>query len=88
MRAGGFMLLGFLIIFVGVVIMLFGSSPAQGPTSTGIVIFIGPFPIVFGSGPESGQLITIGLLISVVMVLLALVSFLGWRRARTVEQPA
>jgi len=87
MNSGRLMLLGFFIIFVGVATMLLGSSPGQGSASTGIVIFIGPFPIVFGSGPGSGQLITIGLLISAVMAVLALVSYLGWRRARAVEQP-
>jgi uncharacterized membrane protein len=64
-----------------------GGISGAGSASTGVVIFIGPFPIVFGSGPNSGVLIAIGLFIALVMVLLTLLSFLGWRKARTSTLP-
>jgi len=84
--AGRLLVLGFLIILAGFAIMALGSTTGQGSSSTGVVIFVGPFPLVFGSGPNSGALITIGLLIALVMVLVALVSLLGWRRARVAPQ--
>ena len=87
MAPGRLMLLGFLVILAGFAIIALGSQPGPGTASTGVVIFIGPFPIVFGSGPSSGVLIAIGLFIALIMVLVTLLSFLGWRRARTSVLP-
>ncbi len=65
------LLLGFVLIFVGMIIVVFASL-LYGNGSSGFgVIFIGPFPIVFGAGPDATWLITI----SLVLAILTLVSF-------------
>ena len=72
--------LGVAIIFVGLAVVAAGAfSGSGGSASTGGFILIGPIPIVFGNGPNSGMLASVGLLITVAMVALYLVSFLFWR---------
>ena len=69
-RLFGFLILGFVLVFVGIVILLVASAVFGSSGSVGVVVFIGPFPIVFGSGPSAGWLILIGIIIAVVSVML------------------
>jgi uncharacterized membrane protein len=76
-------LLGIGIVFVGFVVLAVGASQGSGgSSSTGGFILIGPFPIVFGSGPNSGMLAEVGLVITVAVVALYLVSLFIWRSGR------
>jgi uncharacterized membrane protein len=73
-------LIGFLLLFVGLLIFAASSS-----SSFGAVVFIGPFPIVFGSGPSSGSLMLIGVVIAVAMVAMFLLSVLAGRGTARAE---
>ncbi len=79
------MLLGMGMIFIGFVVVLIGALSGGGSTSTGGFILIGPIPIFFGSGQNSGDLATLGLVVTVVMVVVYLVAFLAWRSGRRRE---
>jgi uncharacterized membrane protein len=66
------LLLGFVLIFVGMIIVVFASLLyGNGASGFGGVIFIGPFPIVFGEGVDATWLVTI----SLVLAILTLVAF-------------
>jgi uncharacterized membrane protein len=75
------LILGFVLIFVGVIIIV-GATLLSGNGMSGFggVIFIGPFPIAFGAGPDAAWLIAI----SLVLVVLGLVVF--WVMTRRVEE--
>ncbi len=70
-------LLGFALIFVGM-IFLIASSILYGnvQTTTGIVILVGPIPIILGSGPYS--IFTI--LLATILTILGIVFFLLLRK--------
>jgi uncharacterized membrane protein len=77
---------GFLLLLAGVVLLSIGAASSSS-TSFGAVVFVGPFPIAFGSGPDAGTLIIIGVLISLAMVAIFLLSFVVSRRtSRNNEQ--
>jgi uncharacterized membrane protein len=63
-----FLLLGFAVVIVGIVLVLLSSFLEGGSGSFGGVIFIGPIPIVFGAGPDATWLIAIGVAIAIVMI--------------------
>ena len=70
-------LLGFALIFVGMVFLI-ASSILYGnvQTTTGIVIFVGPIPIVLASGPYS----IFAILLAAILTILAIVFFLLLRK--------
>lgn len=73
-RLFGVLMLGFLLVFIGVVVLVVAAVLGSGGSgSVGGVVFIGPIPIVFGAGPNSNWLIIISLIIAVVMLVLFLV---------------
>jgi len=75
------LVLGFVLIFVGVIVIVVATLlSGNGLSSFGGVIFIGPFPIVFGVGPDAAWLIAI----SLVLAVLSLVVF--WVMTRRVEE--
>ncbi len=70
-------LLGFALIFVGM-IFLIASSILYGnvQTTTGIVILVGPIPIILGTGPYS----FFAILLATILTILAIVFFLLIRK--------
>jgi uncharacterized membrane protein len=72
-RLFGFLILGIVLVFVGIVVLVVASLVLSGSGSVGVVIFIGPFPIVFGSGPNATWLILIGIVLAVLSVVLFLI---------------
>ncbi len=68
-RLFNLIILGFALIFVGVIVAVVASM-VLGSGSVGAVIFIGPFPIVFGSGPNATWLIVIGIILAIVSVII------------------
>lgn len=68
-RMFSLLVLGFLLVFVGIIVLVIASMVNSGGSSSiGGVVFIGPIPIVFGAGPDSNWLIIISIIIAVVMV--------------------
>ena len=70
------LLLAFAAIFIGTLLIVFGSMPSSGAPSGAAVILIGPIPIVLGAGPYSFQLVEL----AVVLTVVAIVVFLFVRR--------
>jgi len=68
-RMFSLLMLGFLLVFVGIIVLIVASLMSSGGSdSFGGVVFIGPIPIVFGAGPDSNWLIIISIIIAVVMI--------------------
>jgi uncharacterized membrane protein len=69
-----FVILGFVMVFVGVVLIVVAAAlSGGGAASVGAVIFIGPFPIVIGAGPDMTFLIVVGVVLAVLSVIVFLV---------------
>jgi uncharacterized membrane protein len=64
------LIVGFMLVFVGVIILVAAMALSGGSGSVGGVVFIGPIPIVFGAGPDSNWLITISIILAVVTLAL------------------
>ena len=64
-----FLMLGFAVVIIGIILVMASSLLGGGSASVGGVIFIGPFPIVIGAGPDAVWLIAISIAISVLMIL-------------------
>lgn len=82
-EAGGFQkflilfLIGFFIIFAGIIILIVGAVLYGSETvNFGAIIFIGPVPIVVGAGPEATWMI----LFSVILAVLSITMFIIFRR--------
>jgi uncharacterized membrane protein len=89
MNPGRLALAGIAIAFVGFLLVAIGTAAGQGAAgSSGGFVLIGPVPIVFGSGPNSGFLAAAGVVITVAMVGVYLVSFLIVRSRREREAEA
>lgn len=66
----------FAVIFIGMLLMAFGSLSSLGNASGGVIILIGPIPIIIGSGPYSLALVAL----ASVLTICALAFFLLIRR--------
>ena len=74
------LMLGFVLVFVGIVIILIAAVLySGGSASAGAVIFIGPFPIVIGADPD----VTWIVMFSIIIAVLSVVVFLVMNRRET-----
>jgi len=72
-----FLILGFVLVFVGIIVILIDVVLyGGGSASAGAIIFIGPFPIVIGAGPDA----TLIVLFSIILAVLSVVVFLVMNR--------
>lgn len=71
-------IIGFFLIFVGIIILMVAAVLSDGSANFGAFIFIGPFPIVVGAGPEAPWMI----LFAIILAVLSIVMFLVLRRER------
>jgi len=62
-------LMGFVAVFVSIVLMLFSSADGEKEVRGGGAVIIGPFPIVFGTDVKSVKVL---LVLSVVLIALTL----------------
>ena len=69
-RVLGFVVLGMVLIFIGIIIIVVASFIFGESNNVGGVILIGPIPIVFSAGSESWVLVAIGILITIFSVVL------------------
>jgi uncharacterized membrane protein len=69
-----FLILGFVLVFVGIIVVLVAAVLyGGGSASFGGVIFIGPFPIVIGAGPDTTLMVLFGIILAVLSVIMFLV---------------
>ncbi len=71
------LLVGFFLIFVGVVVLL-ASALLGGDASVsgGAIIFVGPIPIILGSGPDA----FLAIMLAAVLTIIGFVVFFWLRR--------
>jgi len=80
-KSFGYLIVGFVLIFAGIIIFVVAAMLSGGSGSVGGVVFIGPIPIVFGAGADSNWLI----IISIILAVLTLGLFLVYtRRSRRI----
>jgi len=78
MRGSEVMLLGFLLVFLGMLLIMAGTflqaakSPRDTEVRSGGVVLIGPIPIIFGSDTESVKTV---LLLAVLLMAMAYLLF-------------
>jgi len=73
-------MIGFFVIFVGIMLIMIASLLSPGSNVSGGGIFlIGPIPIVFGYGQYSAWMIAFAVILTIVAVVFF---FLSWKRAR------
>ena len=69
-----FLILGFVLVFVGIIVVLVAAVLYGGSSANfGGVIFIGPFPIVIGAGPDTTLMVLFGIILTVLSVIMFLV---------------
>jgi uncharacterized membrane protein len=75
----GLFLIGFFLIFAGIIVLIFAAMP-QGNTgaSSAVVIFVGPIPIVLGAGPQA----FLAILLAVILTIIGFVIFFLMRKTR------
>ncbi|MEM3578316.1 MAG: DUF131 domain-containing protein [Candidatus Bathyarchaeia archaeon] len=70
-------IIGFVMIFVGVIILMVAAAVYGGGTASfGGIIFIGPIPIVFGAGPEAMLMV----MVAIILAVLSIIMFFIFRR--------
>jgi len=65
--------IAFAVIFIGLLLMTFGSASNSGQFSGAAIIFIGPIPIILGSGPYSVALIVLAGVLTIAGLIFLLV---------------
>jgi len=63
-----FIMIGFIVIFLGMILITIASFMTAQQTTGTFFIFIGPFPIIFGYGPHSFYLVILGILLFVIFI--------------------
>ena len=69
-------IIGFFVIFAGIIILIAAAVLSNGSANFGAVIFIGPFPIVVGTGPEATWMV----LFAVILAIFSIITFVILRR--------
>lgn len=64
--------LGFLLIFIGIVLVTTAAVLSGTSANFGAIVFIGPIPIVLGAGPNSIWMIILAVAITIVGLILFL----------------
>jgi uncharacterized membrane protein len=70
-------LLGFALIFVGMILLIAHSAIyGNAQLSAGAIVFIGPLPIILGAGPHS----LFAILLATILTIIAIVLFFTTRK--------
>jgi uncharacterized membrane protein len=75
-RLQGFLtlfILGFTVIFIGIILLMVATLLSNGSINFGAVIFIGPLPIVIGAGPQAAWMVLFTVVLAIVSVLILLI---------------
>jgi len=79
-------LLGFLLIFAGMVILMIAAVLDGLPESLGLIVFIGPIPIILGAGEYSFWAIILAIILTILAI--AFFIILGKERISKTEKRA
>ncbi|MGQ9641236.1 MAG: hypothetical protein ACUVUF_03820 [Candidatus Bathycorpusculaceae bacterium] len=69
------LIIGFLTIFVGVVILAVAAVLSGGSVDVGGVIFIWFIPLVFGAGPHAAWIILFAFILAALSIIIFLISY-------------
>ena len=69
------LIVGFLTVFVGVLILVVAAVLSGGSVDVGGVIFIWFIPIVFGAGPHAAYIILFALILAVLSIIIFFISY-------------
>jgi len=76
-------MIGFFVIFVGIILIMAASLLSPGSNVSGGGIFlVGPIPIVFGYGQYSVWAIAFAVILTIVAIVFF---FLSWKRMRQIR---
>lgn len=71
-------IIGFFLIFVGIIILMVATVLSDGSANFGAFVLIGPFSIIVGAGSEAPWMI----LFAIILGVLSIIMFLVLRRER------
>lgn len=71
-------LVGFFLVFIGVVILMIATLIYGLPDSVGLIVFIGPIPIILGAGEYS----FLAIMLAVVLTILSIILFMVLRKQK------
>jgi uncharacterized membrane protein len=76
-------IIGFIIIFAGIIILVIAAVLSGGSTDVGGVIFIWFIPIVFGVGPNASWMVFFAIILAVLSIIVFLILHRGMERNST-----
>ncbi|MEM3506772.1 MAG: B-box zinc finger protein [Candidatus Bathyarchaeia archaeon] len=68
-----FFILGFIMIFIGIVLIMLSSLTFKDSLTGGITLIIGPIPILLGFGPYSQLLLLFAMLLTIIILIVFLI---------------
>lgn len=71
-------LVGFFLVFIGVVILMIATLIYGLPDSVGLIVFIGPIPIILGAGKYS----FLAIMLAIVLTILSIIFFMILRKQK------
>ena len=66
-------LVGFFLVFTGVVILMIATLIYGLPDSVGLVVFIGPIPIILGAGEYSFLAIVLAIVLTILSIVFLMI---------------
>ncbi|MCD6537608.1 DUF131 domain-containing protein [Candidatus Bathyarchaeota archaeon] len=69
-------MIGFLLIFLGVILMFIAGLTGGTSASSGLIIFIGPIPIILGAGKYS----LLAVILAVILTIFGFILYIFLRR--------
>ncbi len=66
-------IIGFFLIFIGIIILIVAVVLSGDSVNFGALIFVGPFPIVVGAGPEATWMVLFAIIIAVLSIIMFLI---------------
>ncbi len=66
--------IGFFIIFAGIIILIVAMVLSGGSANFGALILIGPLPILVGAGPEATWMVLLAIVLAVLSIIIFLIS--------------
>lgn len=73
-----FLLVGFFLVFIGVVILMIAALIYGLPDSVGLIVFIGPIPIILGAGEYS----LLAIMLAIILTILSITFFMILRKQK------
>jgi len=70
------LMIGFLLVFLGVILMFIAGLTGEASASSGLIVFIGPIPIILGAGKYS----LLAVILAVILTIFGIILYVFLRR--------